>query len=155
MGEAYFEWKIDPVKEANKLTKGLKNRAMRYAMNKAAAVVKAAVTTNAPVKYGYLKRSIKIRVRNYKNSAIWVGVVGPKGDFRVVRRGRKATKKKAARKATPHRPALYARFLEKGTKHAKSKPFLLPALNATAARYLAVYHETLRQQIAAILSKKK
>lgn len=154
MIETYFEFKLDPVAEAKKLTKGLQNKANRIAMNKAAAVVKASVISHAPVRYGYLKRSIRIKVRNYKNRAVWVAVIGAKSDFRIVRKGRKATRKHTGRKATPHRPAKYSHFLERGTKHANAKPFLMPALNATAARYLATYQESLRQQIASMLSKK-
>lgn len=151
----HFEFTLDPVVEAAKLTKGLQNRAMRIAMNKGASVVKASVVSGAPVRYGYLKRSIRIRVRQYRNRAVWAAVVGPKSDFRIVRRGRKSNRKRRGRKESPHKPALYAHFLERGSKHAAAHPFLMPALNATAARYLETYQASLRQQIAAILAKQK
>jgi len=147
-----FKWKIDPIKEADKLSKGLKNKAIRIAMNKASAVVKNAVVQNAPIRYGYLKKSIRIKLRNYKNRAVWVSVIGPKSDFKK----KKGKRKRGPRKGEPiqHRPSNYARLLEQGTKHAKARPFLKPALQATRSQFMTTLTTSIREQVQQLLPQK-
>jgi HK97 gp10 family phage protein len=147
-----FKWKIDPLKTADKLSAGLKNKAIRIAMNKASAVVKNAVIGNAPVRYGYLKKSIRIKVRNYKGKVIWVSVIGPKSDFKKA----KGKRKRGPRKGEPiqHRPSNYARLLEQGTSHAKARPFLKPALQSTRSRFMQVLTASIKEQVNHLLPKK-
>jgi HK97 gp10 family phage protein len=152
MADARVEFTIDPIKEANKLTKGLRNKCLRIAMNKASAKVKEQVVSKAPKRFGYLQKSIRIKVRQYKTGSVWVSIVGPKSDFRKVRKAKKATRKRKAKNASTHRPALYARFLEKGTKHATARPFLKPAMDATASQYLITLQASIREQVAKLLA---
>ena len=149
---ASVTWTIDPVKEADKLTKGLKNKVLRIAMNKASATVKAAVVSNAPSRFGYLKKSIRIKVKNYKGGSVWIAVVGPKSDFKK----NKGKYKTGEKKGTPivHRPSNYARLLEKGTSKMKARPFLKPALQATQSTYMKVLQASIKQQVEALLPKK-
>ena len=146
------KWKIDPVKEAEKLEKGVRNKVMRIALNKASAVVKAAVVSNAPSRYGYLKKSIRIKVKNYKGKAVWVSVIGPKSDFKKS----KGKRKRGPKKGEPiqHRPSNYARLVEKGTKTAKAQPFLKPALKQTASKFQQLLRSSVKEQLGALLPKK-
>lgn len=43
----------------------------------------------------------------------------------------------------PSRKEFYGRFVEKGTKHSKAEPFLLPALEFNRARIIKTMHEKL------------
>lgn len=75
-------WKIDPVQAANTLTKGMKNKAMRIALNAGASPVKAAVVEQAPRgETGLLKKAFRIAVKHYKALSKWVAVIGVKSDF--------------------------------------------------------------------------
>ena len=149
---ADFKWEIAPIKTADQLSKGLRNKAIRIAMNKASAVVKNAVIAKVPVRYGYLKKSIKIKLKNYKNSAVWVSVVGPKSDFKR----NKGKRKRGPKKGQPitHRPSNYAKLLEKGTKHAKAHPFLKPALDATKGQFMDTLRQKIEEQVNQLLPKK-
>lgn len=150
--EASFKWEIDPVREADKLSKGLKNKAIRISMNKAAAKVKAAVVSNAPKRYGYLQKAQRIKVKNYKAGVVWVAVVGPKSDFKKA----KGKVKRGPKKGSPiyHRPSAYARLVEKGTKFAKARPYLKPALEQTAAVYMNTLRLSIKEQVRQLLPKK-
>lgn len=78
------------------------NVAIRKAVNKAMAPVKAAVVSDAPQgENGLLKKSIKIKVKYYSKSGTWVGMAGPsKATKKVKRRKPKKTAKKPKKKAT-------------------------------------------------------
>jgi len=145
-------WKIDPVKGAEKLERGVRNKIMRIAMNKASAVVKAAVVSQAPSRYGYLKKSIRIKVVHYKGKAVWVSVIGPKSDFKKA----KGKRSRGPREGEPiqHKPSNYARLVEKGTKNAKASPFLKPALNQTASKFQQLLLASVKAQVEALLPKK-
>ena len=148
---ASVQWKIDPVREVEQLNKAVRNKVIRIAMNKASAPVKASVVDNARKRHGYLKKSIRIRLRNYQDKAVWVSVLGPKRDF-YKRKGKyKRGPKRGQFKW--HRPSNYARLLERGTKHASAKPFLKPALLSTQSRFATVLQQSIREQIAAQLPK--
>lgn len=47
----------------------------------------------------------------------------------------------------PSKDQFYGRFVEKGTKRSRRKPFLLPALEAQRVRIIKVMHEKLWQAI--------
>jgi HK97 gp10 family phage protein len=149
---AQVKWKIDPVKEADKLEKGVRNKVIRIAMNKASGVVKAAVVGYAPKRYGFLQKSIRIKVRNYKGKAVWVSVIGPKSDFKR----NKGKRKRGEKKGTPitHRPSNYARLVEKGTKRAKARPFLKPALQQTRSQFMNTLRQSIGDQVKQLLPKK-
>lgn len=147
-----FKWKINPLKTADKLSQGLKNKAIRIALNKASAVVKSAVVNNAPVRYGYLKKSFRIKLRNYKNKVVWVSIIGPKSDFKKA----KGKRKRGTKKGEPiqHKPSNYARLLEEGTKHAKARPYLKPALQQTQSQFMRILSQSIEEQVNQLLPKK-
>ena len=149
--QAEFVWKYDPLKMADQLTKGLKNKAIRIAMNKAAGRVKDAVCSNAPNRYGYLSKSMRIKVKNYKDKSIWVAIVGPKSDF--VKAKGKRTRGPLKGTAINHRPSLYARLVERGTRHAGAKPYLAPALASTWGAFQDTLCAKLAEQVAQLLPR--
>ena len=142
----------DPAVIADKLSKGLRNKAIRIAINKAAAVIKAAVVSLAPKRYGYLQKSIKIKVKNYQEKAVWVAIIGPKSDF--IRN--KGVRHRGPYKGDPirHRPSKYAKLLELGTKRAAARPFLKPALEQNQEQYVNIVTKTLSDQVAKLLPQK-
>lgn len=149
---AQVKWKIDPVREADKLDKGVRNKVVRIAMNKASGFLKKSIVSNAPSRYGFLKKSIRIKVKNYKNKAVWVSVIGPKSDFKR----NKGKVKRGEKKGTPivHRPSNYARLVENGTKTSRARPFLKPALQATRSQFMNVLRQSIKDQVQTLLPKK-
>lgn len=151
--KAEMKWDVDPIAYADKLTGGMKNTVIRKAMNKASATVKEAVISNAPERYGFLKKSIRIKLRNYQNKSIWVSVIGPKSDFK---RGKGKAKRGATKGQTIyHRPALYVNFLEKGSSHAKAFPFLAPALAQSKSQFMDSLQSSIKEQTDAIIKAMK
>lgn len=149
MFNSSFKWTINPMKEVDGL---LKNKVLRIAMNKASAVVKAAVGAKAPVRHGFLKKSIRIKIRQYKASQVWASVVGPKSDFKKNKGKVKRGPKKGI--AIAHRPSNYARLVEQGTKRSKARPFLKPALDQTRNQFQQVLIASIKEQVAQLLPKK-
>jgi HK97 gp10 family phage protein len=142
------EFKLD-LSTLDDLKKGMSNKIMRIALMKAAGTVKEAVISNSPAGTGALKKSIKIRVRNYNNSSVWVAVVGPKSSY---------TKAKGKIKRGPHkgepriyRPAKYAQLLEHGTKHAGARPFLGPAMTSSKEAFATIFLDKVKSQVTEIL----
>lgn len=150
--EVSVKFTVDPIKEAQKLSKGLRNKAIRVAMNKAPAKVKSAVQSNAPSRFGILKKSIRIKVRQYKTGNVWVAVVGARSEKK-----RKGKYKRGDKKGQPkiHNPARYGHLVERGTARAKAKPYLKPALQQTAKAYINTLTQTIREQVRQLLSGNK
>lgn len=150
--EARIQFTIDPLKEAEKLSKGLRNKAIRIAMNKAAGKVKSAVQSNAPVRLGILQKSIRIKVKQYRAGNVWVAVVGARSEKK-----RKGKYKRGPKKGQPkiHNPARYGHLVERGTKRSKARPFLKPALKQTAKAYIDTLTQSIREQVRQLLSANK
>lgn len=77
------------------------NVAIRKSINKAGVPVKAAVVAVAPSKHGYLKQSIRIKSKFYKNSKTWALIVGPSSSFSRIK---KKPKPKASKIPKPKKP---------------------------------------------------
>ena len=122
----------DPVQEALKLCDNLNNKAIRIAMNKAAATMKKAVVDTAPTQTQALKKSIRIRIKQYKSKGVWVAIVGPKSDYKRKNR----------------RPARYAHLMEKRTH------FLSTAFSNTKDVYLQTLEKALADQISLVMKDK-
>ena len=148
---AMLTFTIDPVTEADHLTRGVRNKILRIAMNKASAKVKASVINLAPARLGYLKKSFRIKIKNYKSGNVWVAIIGPKSDYKP----KKGKRKRGETKGQPiiHQPSRYAHLVEKGTRYAGARPYLLPALRATQSQYRQTLLTSVREQIAALLPK--
>lgn len=139
--EARFEFTIDPIKQADKLKAGLRNKVIRIAINKAASTVKSQVISNAPQRTGSLKKSIRIKVKNYRAKNVWVAIVGA------------STSYKRTRKKKIIRPVAYAKLVETGTKHTSAKPYLKPALAQKQQEYIQVMTAKIKEQVEQILSQ--
>lgn len=131
-----FEFKIDPITATAKLKNNIKNKCIRIALNAAAAPVKQSVIANAPSARGYLKKAIRIKLKNYKNNSAWLVVIGASSTF--TRGGKK-------RKI---RPAKYSNLVEKGTKFMTAKPYLKPAYTQTKSQFANVFFQRLQQEIS-------
>jgi HK97 gp10 family phage protein len=138
---AKFEFSIDPIKQADKLKAGLRNKVLRIALNKAASRVKAAVISKAPQRTGSLKKAIRIKVKNYKARNLWVAIVGASSKYK------RNVKKKQIR------PVYYAKLVETGTRHSPAQPYLKPALHATKQQYLETLRQSIEDQVKQILSQ--
>lgn len=153
---ASITWTVEPLREAAKVKAGLRNRVMRIAVSKGAGIVRNAAVALAPARFGYLKKSLKIRVRHYRNKDVFVAVVGPKRDF-VKTKGKRTRDGKESKKGDPirHRPANYAHLVERGTKRgARPRRFMSGALQGTADAYREAVVTSVRDQLAAILPRK-
>jgi len=132
MINAKFQVDLTP---GEQLAKNGLRRATRIGLNRAAAPVKASVVShaNAVKRYGFLAKSIRIRLRIYPSDR-YVAVVGPSMNY--VRT--KGKKKRGKYKGSPrrHRPAYYAHLVERGTKRSRAKPWLKPAHAESAGRFI-------------------
>lgn len=135
------DWKLDPIKEVERVDKQFRNRIIRIGMNKACGIVKKAIAEKAKQDTGTLVKSLRIKVKSYKAKSAWVGVVGPKGSYtRTV--GNKV-----------YKPSRYASLLEFGTSKMAKRPFLKPALDASKGQYLSTLIAKIREQVEATLKK--
>jgi hypothetical protein len=120
---------------AEELGKSGVRKAVRIGLNRASAPVKAAVVSHAGARkrYGYLQKSIRIRLRTYSADR-WVSVIGPSTKF--VRRKGKYTRGKRKGEPRLFKPSKYAHLFERGTKRSKAYPFLGPAYAETAGPFI-------------------
>ncbi|MBP3954919.1 hypothetical protein J8F10_06445 [Gemmata sp. G18] len=133
-----------------KLSKGLRNKAMRIALNKASSPVKAKIVAAAPNRFGFLRKSMKIRLANYQNKSVWVSVIGPSRSF-VRKKGKfKRGKKKGQPKN--HRPANYSHLVDQGTRHIRGRHFIRKSYSRLFRRDMIL---ELRRQVELLLPKRK
>lgn len=120
---------------ADGLRKGGLRRALKIGLNRAASPVKAAVVAHAEAvrRFGYLAKSIRIRTRVYPADR-FVAVIGP--SVKVVRKRGKITRGPRAGQARVYKPSKYAHLVERGTSRSRPRPWLGPAHQETAARFL-------------------
>lgn len=103
-------------------------KAIRIAVNRAAARIKAAVAANAQAsrRLGHLIKSLRIRVKVYRQFT-HVAIVGPGRSFtRSGGRIRRGPRKGERRRI---RPGRYAHLVE------RVKPFIRPAQDGTALQF--------------------
>lgn len=141
------------MRPAESLRKGGARKATRIGLNRAAAPVKAAVVSEAQAvaRFGYLAKSIRIRLREYPPDK-WVSVIGPSAAFSRT----KGKFKKGKRKGQPRKviPAKYAHLVNKGTKRSKPRPFLVKAHRRTAAGFVRDAAAEVGKEIAAELARR-
>lgn len=129
-------------------------RAIRIAVNKAAAPVKAVAVANAQAvaKTGDLSKSLRIKVKLYPSLKAVV-LIGPSMAFQ---RGRKritrGPRKGQTRKRQPWR---YVNPLEKGTRRSRARPTLGPAHRSAWPTYKAVLFTTVRAELSAALRARR
>lgn len=118
----------------NAVAPRIKKAVMRPAFRKGAAVVARAARKKVPVRYGWLKKSIKsAAARSGMNARVYVD-------------GKSHEEPRAKTKTGTVRPANYAHLVEFGTSTAQPQPFLRPALAETrAAVMVKITDEAVRQ----------
>jgi hypothetical protein len=111
-------------------------KAMRIAINRAAAGIKTVVESNAAkvsTRTGTLAKAQRIKVKVYRQFT-HVAIIGPARNFK--RAGKKITRGRKTRvpfrRGLRHtiRPGRYAHLVERGTKRSKASPFIKPSESA-------------------------
>jgi hypothetical protein len=145
------KWTVDPVQSLAGLATGIRNKAMRIAINAGAAPMKAAVIAQAPSDSGLLKKAIRIRVRNYKANNTWAAIIGASTAFKrnvKIGRGRNAKRKLV-------RPAKYQPLVDRGTKNFAGRNFMAAALNSAKAAFAQATLRKLSEVIPQLISGQK
>lgn len=136
-----------------KLARSGLRKATRIGMNRAASPVKAAVVSAASAvkRYGYLAKSIRIRLRSYPADR-FVAVVGPSTKFTRVK-GR-YTRGQTPGAARLNKPWKYAWLVEWGTKRSRAKPWLRPAQAAAGPAFVKRAQAEVGKEIAKELARR-
>lgn len=123
-------------------------KAMRIAVNRAAAGMKAAVVAEAQriADTGALAKSARIKVKIYRQFTM-VAMVGPARGF--TRSGGKVKTGKNKGKKRLIRPGRYAHLVEHGTRRTRAKPFIKPA----ELKSVPQFRRTVTQEIAREIEK--
>lgn len=128
--------------------------AARIGVSRAASPVKASVVGHAlgVRRFGFLAKSIRVRLRSYPADR-WVSVIGPgTGYVRSLGRNKKGRFKGAAKLA---KPSKYAHLVEKGTRHSRAKPWLKPAYDESAPRFLARVGVEVGKEVEKVLARRR
>jgi HK97 gp10 family phage protein len=154
--KATFNWTIDPVQAMAKLATGIRNKALRIALNAGSAPVKAAVIASAPRGTGNLAQSTVIKVKSYRDGDNWVAIVGASSKFkRLKKRKRKPRKRDKNGKLIKAyvRPALYQRLVDRGTKHIHPRNYLPRAFNSAKMKFESVAKAKLKEVIEGMMTR--
>lgn len=138
---AFWRFTIDPHKQLKLLAQGLQNKAQRIAMSKAASPIKQLVVSNAPSDTGALKKSMRIKIKSYKNNTKWVCVIGPKSDY--VKKGKKGKPSK--------KPSTYNQLVNKGTKNFTGRHHMDKASDAAGRIFIDRYIQSLREIVPTLM----
>ncbi|HBC9089269.1 TPA: HK97 gp10 family phage protein [Citrobacter koseri] len=148
--------KMDAVSEVTR------NKAGRFALRKAANVIRDRARSNAarvddPLTREAIHKNIvsSFSSRQFRRTgdlAFRVGVMGGARQYANtkanVRKGRAGAKyKTAGDKGNPGGDTWYWRFLEFGTEHAPAKPVLRPAMNGVDTTVITVFAEEMEKAI--------
>lgn len=145
MFEYKVTWNQDPVKAFDGLAKSIKNKSLRIAINKAASEMKTDAVANAPSTTGSLKKSIRIKIKNYRKGDVWVCFIGPSSTYkRNVGRGKN--------KKTYY-PAKYWYLQEHGFRAVSGKHFLKKTLDSKVQRYYDSLMKAVDEQLKKVLAK--
>lgn len=106
--------------------KGMKTKILRKAVNAATKIALGAARRRAPVETGLLKKSLGRKTKTYRDSAVVVGIVGPRADM-----GKTVTL--ASGRQQYRDPAKTAHLVERGTRHSQARPFMRPAWEESKA----------------------
>lgn len=121
----------------------IKRSIMRPAFRKGAAVVARAAKKKVPVRFGYLKKSIKYAAsRSGTNARVYV-------------QNKAFEEPRAHTRTGTVRPANYAHLVEFGTRDAAPHPFMRPALSENRAVAMSVLTLEAKRQFDKKYLKKK
>lgn len=138
----------------------MRRKVLRGALRSAAKVIQGEARARAPVLLQptpYRTRGLVRRTISITNSKL-AAKRGDVGVFVTVRRGRAALNRGAystlSRKLVRPNDPFYFKFLELGTKNMKARPFLGPALRASATQAVNAFERGVRPEIAKLNSRK-
>lgn len=115
----------------SELNKGLQNRVLSYATREAARPVLAKAKSLVPVRTGNLRRSLAIRAMKRTRRRKYI-------------RGVLVTTRDGMFKGEQ----FYGGFVEFGTKRARAKPFLRPAVDAEAGRARLIFRHAIQEGLS-------
>lgn len=138
-----IRWTIDPVLSFNKLSQGMQRKALRIALNAGAAPMKVNVTSGAPSETGSLQKSMRIKTKNYKNSNIWVAIIG--ASIKYIRNVGRGKNKKV------YRPAKYQKLVDQGNENIQGKQFMKSAFQSGYQQFVNRVFQKLREVVPQIM----
>jgi hypothetical protein len=180
LSNARVVWDIDPGTALQGLETKIRNKAMRIALSAGAAPVKEAAVAAAPSGLGNLKKAMRIKIKNYKNSSKWVAMIGASSSYKRARKKkvkrtpraktlfgklfRKAKKrvtktktfkslKKKFTKDNSIRPAQYQKLQDKGGKYQRAKHFIDAAFLSSKSQFEAAVFRKLREIIPKLIAE--
>lgn len=117
------------------LDRKVRNKSIRRAVRAGSTPTRKAMKQKAPKATGGLKRSIKTKMKTYKDGTT-VAVTGPDRKYlEVLSDGRR------------HRPAYISHILENGSRFVAAQPFIAPAGLETKAEVLQIVASKLKEDI--------
>lgn len=149
--KARVELDLSPARE---LTRGGLRKATRIGLNRASSPVKASVVAHAAAvrRFGYLAKSIRIRLRSYPADR-FVSIIGPSTKFARTKGKFSRGKRKGQKRLI--KPSKYAHLVERGTRRSKARPWLKPAYDATHAAFLDRAGAEVGREILAELKRQR
>lgn len=122
------------IPEIRKRMKGVPLRIVKQVLRPSVRAAASPVTKEARkeidrhslIETGALRRSIGVKVKTYRNRAVWAGI-GPRKGFNLMYRGKNRD------------PRKYAHLLEKGTKNQRRTPFMRPASDHTRSQQYSAF----------------
>mgnify|MGYP001233749873 CR=1 FL=1 len=168
---ATMHWKIDPVQSLNGLSRSIKNKAMRIALNAGASAVKQAVISSAPKDEGHLSKATTIKVYNpgggkAKDSNVWIAVVGAGSKYKKLKKTKnrktgkskvvyRKDKKTGEKKKVYIRPAKYQHFVDAGTKNMTARKYLPAAWSRSKAQFEQTVMRKLQEIIPQLMQQNR
>lgn len=120
------------------LLKGSKVRSLsRRALQTASSTPLKRAKQLAPKETGQLRKSLGKKSKNYDSAS--VVIIGPRVGFMNA--------------ATGRNPVRYAHLVELGTKRAKPKPFILPALKQSSSQSVSIYSQRISSLLEVEVAK--
>jgi HK97 gp10 family phage protein len=170
---AFVKARLEGVEKALKalgdVSRTVRNKVLRKAVNASSRVVLAAAKSLVPRGTGMLRRSLAVRVQTYRASGKVVGIIGPRTGTSGSGAKRKQTSFGAKMAQTGQNPAKYAHLVEFGratvsvskakvlsdgstifgrsVKAVPPRPFLRPAFESNKSAVVAQMGEIIAAEI--------
>jgi HK97 gp10 family phage protein len=150
--QAKLTWKVDPIQAVKSLNQGMRNKALRIALQAGAAPMKDAVVAAAPSETGNLKKAMRIKVKNYKSNNTWVAIIGAASNFKRAKKttgknGRSQIKKNKSGEKVFVKPSRYQRPVDVGTKYMRGRHFMASALRRAKSQFDMIARQKLAELI--------
>lgn len=155
--KARLEGVEQSLKNLQEMTRTVRNKILRKAVNASSKVVLDAARQLVPSSTGLLKKSLAVRVQTYRASGVVVGIVGPRTGYQKTRQGKKITSFGKKMKAAGQNPSKYAHLIEFGHNLARPKgnligyvrarPFLRPAFDQNKSSVIALMEQRITEEI--------